>query len=430
MASFNFELFKDMVCRAVRHLDNVVELNNGRHPLAEQNQTTMLGRRIGLGFTGLADMLAALNIKYDSQQALDFVEKLLIIKRDAEYSASIELARERGSFELFDKEKHFERGFCKDLPPEIKEKAKKYGLRNVALSTVAPSGSVSIIAQCSSGLEPIFALSYKRYVELGDKRKEFVILHPGVKRYFQATGAEELSENWIAAYQIDCNFRIKMQSVIQKYTDNSISSTINLPKNVTEDVVNQLYISAWRNGLKGVTVYREGSREGILVTDDKSSETENLDTVVHCVRAEGGDKFYVIISYKNKDIRDPYQVFVMNYKKTDTDAFVKISNALVKMLTQNGVCQKRIQKYIDRSTNSLVKLTRFLSLSMKTDNLESALQILDENAYVGTLAAKLLQILQKSISARTFTCPQCKSTNVKMEEGCVSCIDCNWSGCN
>ena len=434
-AQFDFDLFKEMISRGVRHLDNVVELNSGKHALKEQDESAKMSRRIGLGITGLADLFAAMNISYDSEEALKLTEKIMETKMLAEYDASIELAKERGAFPLYDSDKHFERGFCKYLPEELKEKAKKYGLRNVALSTVAPSGSLSIMAQCSSGIEPIFSLKYKRYTQLGtSERKEFSVYHQGLARCFDITKSSEISEYWKAAHQIDYNYRIKLQGLIQKYVDASISSTINLPEDVSVETVGQIYIDAWREGLKGITVYREGSREGILITDEyaKKAGVPDMDTITYKVTAEGGDKFYVMVSYKDKNIKEPYQVFVLNYRQGDQDAFIKISNSLIKMLRNKGVPEERIQKYVDRSNNSIVKLTRFISLSLKTGNLNGAIEILNEHAFVGTLALKLYEIFSKSVEAKNSMCknPNCKSFNVRMEEGCSHCLDCGWSGCN
>lgn len=430
-AYFNFELFEAQIKKAVRHLDNIVEANISRHALQGQRDTAAAGRRIGLGITGLADMLVALGLKYDSEESLQFVEKVMFSKMQAEYTASAELAWERGCFKLFDANKHFERGFCKQLPENIKELCKK-GLRNVTLSTVAPSGSLSIIGQCSSGIEPVFALSYKRYVNLGSERSEFVVTHPGLQRFFEVTGAEDVSDVWRVAHQINYHFRILMQSVIQSKTDSSISSTINLPRDIDINVVSDLYMHAWKSGLKGITVYREGSREGILVTetDEYSNDRIAMDTTIKCVRAEGGDKFYIMISYKNGNIKDPYQVFVLNYKRVENDSFVKISNAIIKMLLSQGVEEKRVEKYIERSQNSLVKLTRFLSLSMKTGNLDKAVEILEEHAFAGSLASRLYNILSNSLEMKKALCKRCKGSNVRMEEGCMRCLDCDWSGCN
>jgi ribonucleoside-diphosphate reductase alpha chain len=426
-SEFDYETFSKIVERAVRHLDNVIELNAGKHPLEEQERAAKLSRRIGLGITGLADMFSALNIVYDSNEALEICDKIMKIKMEAEYRATIQLSKERGAFPLFDSIKHYSTGFCSRLSSEIKELGKKYGQRNSGISTVAPSGSISIISQCSSGIEPIFALVYKRYVEMGGEKKEFIISHPGVNRYRNITGNNKLSDIWKTAHDVDYKHRIKLQSVIQKYTDASISSTINLPNNTTVETVGQIYIDAWKEGLKGITVYREGSREGVLLTNFES--VLNTDTVVNCVKAEGGDKFYIIVSYQDKIVSKPYQVFVMNYKKTESESFIKIANNLIKMLKDNGVSEERIQKYIDRSNNPLVKLTRFLSLSMKTDNLSNAVKVLEEHSFAGTLSAKLYDILSKSVEAKKSTCPICKGTNIKAEEGCVSCLDCHWSKC-
>jgi len=433
-ASFDFDNFKNMVSRGVRHLDNIIELNDGRHALEGQNEAAKLGRRCGLGITGLADTFAALGFAYDSEEALKITEEIMKVKMEAEYNSSIELAKDRGSFPLYDSNKHFERGFCKNLSEDLIKKAKKFGLRNVAISTIAPSGSVSIMAQCSSGIEPIFALKYKRYTMLGaSERKEFTIYHQALAKYFSITGEKEIPSNWKVAHEIDYNYRIKLQGVLQKYIDSSISSTINLPADVSVETVGQIYIDAWKEGLKGVTVYREGSREGILVTDEfaKNAGVPNMDSITYRVKAEGGDKFYIIVSYKDKNIKEPYQVFVLNYKQGDQDSFVKIGNSIMKMLKTKGVPEDRIQKYSNRGKNSLEKLTRFLSLSMKTNCLVDAVAILNEHAFVGTLAQKLYEIFSKSVDAKKSMCknPECGSSNVRMEEGCMHCLDCGWSGC-
>jgi ribonucleoside-diphosphate reductase alpha chain len=430
-ANFKIDKFSDMTERAVRHLDNIVELNLGKHALQEQEKASRNGRRIGLGITGLADVLAAMNIKYDSEKALEFIDEVMKTKMRAEYLASMKLAKSRGSFRKFDPERHYEQGFCADLPEDVKDFGRVNGQRNVAISTVAPSGSLSIIAQCSSGIEPIFALKYKRYVELGNERKEFEVNHQGVSRYVAGTGLHELPDYWVTAHNIDHSFRVKLQGLVQKYTDASISSTINLPKEEVAETVGKIYFDAWRGKLKGVTVYREGAREGILVTDDYAKEVmKKMDTIIHKVCAEGGDKFYIPISYKNGDIKSPYQVFVLNYKAAENDRFVKLGNDIVRMLRgKDNVDEKKVNKYIERSNNSLSKITRMISLSMNTGNFEDCVKILGEHAYAGTLAAELYKILSKSLMIKKSMCQDCSSSNVSMEEGCMRCLDCGWSGC-
>lgn len=433
-AEFDFDLFKVMIRRAVRHLDNVVTLNMGKHALSEQEQAAKNGRRIGLGITGLADMLAALNLRYDSDEALKFVETVMVVKRDTEYGASMNLAAERGPFEMFDRGRHYEQGFASTIPEELKTLGHIQGQRNVAISTIAPSGSLSIIAQCSSGIEPIFALRYKRYVELGDERKEFEVRHQGVARFTAVTGMTELSECWVTAHEIPHKARIRMQAKLQDYVDASISSTINLPRNVDVETVESIYLSAWKAGLKGVTVYREGSRKGILITDDNygyedAAGQPMIDTVVHRVRAEGGDKFYIPVSYRGGDLRKPYQVFILNYKAAENDRLIKLGNDLVRMVRSAGVCEKRIEKYLSRSKNSLSKVTRFISLALKADLLEECVEILDQHAFVGTLAAELHNIFAASLAIGKLLCKECGSHNVRHEEGCKRCLDCGWTGC-
>jgi len=433
-ASFDFQNFREMITRAVRHLDNVVELNLPRHPLQEQQKAAAKGRRIGLGITGLADCFAAMKIRYDSDSALEMAKRIMDFKMVAEYSASIDLAKERGSFPLFDPEKHYERGFCASLPEEIKERGKKHGQRNVTLSTVAPNGSLSIIAQCSSGIEPVFDLQYTRYCELGNKRQSFTVFHHGLARYMrsQEKKSDKLPGYWVKAHEIDYQFRIKLQGVLQKRIDSSISSTINLPRDASVDTVAEIYMKAWKEGLKGVTVYREGSREGILVTDEfaQMAGDPHMDTIVHRVRAEGGDKFYIPVSYMDRDMRKPYQVFVMNYKAAENDRFAQLARELKKMLVDSGVDSERIQKYSKRANSTLSRLTRFLSLSFKTGHLAECCNILDKHAYAGTLALELYKIFSRSLAVKNALCDECGGSNVRMEEGCMSCMDCGWSGCS
>lgn len=432
-ARFDFDLFRQMARRAVRHLDNVVELNFGRHALSEQEEAARLGRRIGLGVTGLADAMAALGVKYDSEEALGAVDRIMAAKKDAEYRASIDLSVARGPFPLFEPDGHYERGFCATLPEEIKALGRERGQRNVAVSTVAPAGSLSVVAQCSSGIEPVFALRYKRYVELGSERKEFSIRHQGLSRMAAVLGSETAPWCWVTAHSIDHHFRVAMQGVIQGHTDASISSTINLPRDTVAETVGEIYMEAWKAGLKGITVYREGAREGILVTEEFAKQAgAPMDTIIYEARAEAGDKFYIPISYRDGDVRKPYQVFLINYKTSENDRFAKMGNDLVRMLREKGVevaDPKRFQKYLDRSTTQLGKITRFLSLSMKTGHFEEAVGILGEHGTVGTLAAELHKILRLSLAAAKMLCPRCGGANVRMEESCRRCLDCDWSGC-
>jgi len=255
------------------------------------------GRRTGLGFTALGDALAGLNMKFDSAEAIGEIEKIMKIKCEAEFDSTIDMAIERGKFEGFnpkiENSSLFVQMLKKELPA-VYARMMKFGRRNISISTVAPTGTLSILAQSSSGLEPVFMLSYKRrrkvnphdknarvdFVDAsGDSWQEFVVYHPKLKQWMEATGEKDISKSpyyGSTAPEIDWEKRIMLQAVVQKYTTHSISSTINLQNDVSVDKVGQIYKEAWKNGLKGITVYRDGSRTGVLVSNDKKPEINNI----------------------------------------------------------------------------------------------------------------------------------------------------------
>jgi ribonucleoside-diphosphate reductase alpha chain len=269
------------------------------------------GRRTGLGFTGLADALAALNLKYDSDAAIAAAEDMLRTKCRAEFDSSIDMAIERGAFTGFspavERTSAFTTMMQRELP-EVHDRMMRHGRRNISISTVAPTGTLSLLTRTSSGIEPVYMLGYTRRRkvlpgdpnakvtftdDLGDQWEEFTVHHPRVLDWMRATGKEDAAESPYAgatANDIDWHKRIRMQAVIQKYTTHSISSTINLPATATVDDVGGIYLEAWHHGLKGITVYRDGSRSGVLVATDNggaastghpSLEPGRVDTPAH-----------------------------------------------------------------------------------------------------------------------------------------------------
>jgi ribonucleoside-diphosphate reductase alpha chain len=430
-AEFDLDLFREMTTRAIRHLDNVLELNIPRHPLQAQREKAALGRRIGLGVTGLADALASLGMRYDEDVARSFTDILLYNKMVNEYSATIELSRERGAFPLFDPDKHYCAGFAQKLPDEVKELGRKYGQRNVSVSTVAPNGSLSIVTQGSNGMEPIFDREYDRKVMLGGEPVSYHVVHPGISRYLAVPEQDRIPDPYVTAHEIDYHNRIKLQGKIQEYVDGSISSTINLPEDTDVGVVEDIYMEAWKAGCKGITVYRENARENVLTSSKKGSIRDKQDTIHYKFLAEGGEKFHVLVSYHNGDISEPYQVFVLNYRATENDSFIKISNAIIRMLAENDVDSARIEKHSHRSldTTSLNKLARFISLAMKTGNFIACLKILHEYAYIGSLASKLCLIFEYNKLVGVAKCANCGSSNVRSEGGCTTCLDCGSDAC-
>ncbi|MDR5683056.1 MAG: adenosylcobalamin-dependent ribonucleoside-diphosphate reductase [Armatimonadota bacterium] len=258
----------------VRFLDNVLDYNADKHPLPEQREASLRSRRIGVGFTGLGDMLVKLGLRYDTTAAIEFADTMFERIKNIVYDESVNLAVEKGTFPAFDRDRHLEGAFLQTLHPKVLARIRECGLRNVALLTVPPVGSGAALAGTTSGIEPIFDLSYTRRSE-SLSQGEFRVWHPLVREYMERFGLQddtELPETFVTAHRIRPEMRVRMQAAIQKHIDHSISSTVNLPEHATLEDVEQIYFLAWKLGLKGITVYREGSREGVLITEAKTQQ--------------------------------------------------------------------------------------------------------------------------------------------------------------
>ena len=275
--NFQVEEFKETIQIATRFLDNVIDYNLDRHALDSQKQNAENDRRIGLGILGLGDMLVRMQIKYDSEDALQTVDQVLKIFRDTAYETSKDLAIEKGVFPNYNWDGFRKSKFIKNLPRNLKSHIKENGIRNSTVLTVPPTGSGAIVARVTSGIEPIFATSYKRRVKKNDgfgrEFNEYKVYHPIIEKLFGTD--EDLPEYVVTAHDIDPYFRVKMQGVIQKYIDSSISSTVNLKQNIDKKTVADIYMTAYKADLKGITIYREGSREGILITDDDKEDKKD-----------------------------------------------------------------------------------------------------------------------------------------------------------
>ena len=274
--NFMIDEFKDTVSIATRFLDNVIDYNLERHALDTQKENAQNDRRVGLGILGLGDMLVRMGIKYDSEDALQTVDQVMKIFCDTAYETSSELAKEKGAFPYFKWNGYRKSKFIKNLPKSLRDKIKEDGIRNSTVLTVPPTGSGAIVARVTSGIEPIFATSYKRRVKKNDgfgrEFDEYKVYHPIIEKLFGDD--ENLPDHVITAHDIDPYFRVKMQGVIQKYIDSSISSTVNLQNDIKKETVADIYMTAYKANLKGITVYREGSREGILITDDDKGDSK------------------------------------------------------------------------------------------------------------------------------------------------------------
>jgi ribonucleoside-diphosphate reductase alpha chain len=256
-ACLDFAELEEATARAVRFLDAVVDLGKNRHPLEAQREASLRSRRIGLGVMGLADLFAMLNLPYGAPESLVLAEEVLRRIKEAAYRESARLARSKGPFPAFRAREHLKSPFIQALPEDLVGEVEK-GLRNAALLAIAPTGSISLLAGVTSGIEPIFALTYLRHAG----GQVFLAEHPLLKRYREATGGQVPS--WPTAHQVDPFQRVRLQAVLQRHVDQSISSTVNLPKDTPKEVVERLFLTAWKEGCKGITVFREGSREEVI----------------------------------------------------------------------------------------------------------------------------------------------------------------------
>ncbi len=272
-ARVDWERLEPALRYATRFLDDVLDYNADKHPLPQQKEASLKSRRIGVGFTGLGDMLIKLGLKYDTDEATAFVDQLFDRIKNVVYDESVTLAQEKGVFPAYDADKHLQGRFLATLQPAVLERIRRHGLRNVALLTVPPVGSGAALAGVTSGIEPIFDLAYVRRSE-SLSQETFKVYHPLVREFmarYQVEREGDLPAFFVTAHQIKAEMRVKMQAAIQKHIDHSISSTVNLPRDTTPEEVERVYFLAWKMGVKGITVYRESSREGILLTEEQAA---------------------------------------------------------------------------------------------------------------------------------------------------------------
>ncbi len=449
--NFDFDGFKETTAVGARFLDNVIDYNLDRHALEEQKQNAMNDRRVGLGILGLGDMLVKMGIQYDSDEALETIGKIMEIHRDTSYETSAALAKEKGQFPNFDWDGYSQSLFVQDLPKKLQTKIKNHGIRNCTLTTVAPTGSGAIVARVTSGIEPIFATSYKRKVKkndsLGKEFDTFTVYHPVVQEMFGTD--ENLPQYVVTAHNVDPYFRVKMQGIVQKYIDSSISSTVNLAEETTVDTVADIYMTAYKADLKGITVYREGSREGILITDDKSSENEEQssdNTEMKTARTRpsitegrtrrmrtGDGTLYVTV---NEDENGLCEVFTAIGKAGGTVAAqTEAISRLISLALRSGVDPNSIINQLKGisgpnptwedgqlilSTPDAIgrALETFVNGDSPSQEKQSQFEIADEASTNGRQAKEYGQ-----------HCSECDGSGIVNEGGCLVCRDCGWSKC-
>jgi ribonucleoside-diphosphate reductase alpha chain len=461
--NFMIESFKKTVSTATRFLDNVIDYNMDRHALEDQKKNAFNDRRIGLGILGLGDMLVKMGIKYDSEDALQTIEQVMDIFRDTSYETSAQLSTEKGQFPNFKWEGYSKSKFVKSLPNSIKKVIKKTGIRNCTITTVAPTGSGAIVARVTSGVEPIFATSYKRRVKendgYGKTFKTYKVYHPIIEKLFKTD--DQLPKYVVTSHNIDPYFRVKMQGVIQKYIDSSISSTVNLANEVTIETVADIYMTAYKAGLKGITVYREGSREGILITDeakvkpDKKFNSENskelsaglsgssrnprkrpnqTSGVTRRIRTGEGTLYITI----NEDENGLCEVFTTIGKAGgNAAAQSEAISRLISLSLRSGLDPNAIVRQLKGISGPnptwedgrLILSTPDAIGKALDDYLKEGSQTKLENSYPEEkVRITLAQETKEKVNI--MRCFECESQSLVNEGGCMTCHDCGWSKCD
>ncbi|MED5433361.1 MAG: adenosylcobalamin-dependent ribonucleoside-diphosphate reductase [Candidatus Neomarinimicrobiota bacterium] len=467
--NFMIEEFKDTIGIATRFLDNVIDYNLDRHALDTQKENAQNDRRVGLGILGLGDMLVRMGIKYDSEDALQTIDQVMKIFCDTAYETSSDLAKEKGSFPYFKWNGYRKSKFVKNLPKNLRDKIKEDGIRNSTVLTVPPTGSGAIVARVTSGIEPIFATSYKRRVKKNDgfgrEFDEYKVYHPIIEKLFGDD--ENLPNHVVTAHDIDPYFRVKLQGVIQKYIDSSISSTVNLHQDIKKETVADIYMTAYKANLKGITVYREGSREGILITDDNKKGENNQNTASEALTSQdekrprirpnetvgitrrmrtGEGQLYITI---NQDDNGLCEVFTTIGKAGgNAAAQSEAISRLISLALRSGIDPNAIVKQLKGISGPnptwedgrLILSTpdaigKALDDYLREDN--NSGQALDNNheskkSPITMATSEEVNDLDEQVTDFTFknisTCPDCGSS-VMHEAGCVTCPGCGFSKC-
>ncbi len=517
-AYFDYDLFKKHVALAQRIMDDIIDLESEkiekilekidsdpesmevksaeRHLWEKIQKKTLQGRRTGVGITAEGDMIAALGLRYGTEEATECAENVQKTLALAAYRSSVAMARERGAFEIYDSKREEKNPFInrlRDVDPELYADMEKYGRRNIACLTIAPTGTTSLMTQTSSGIEPVFLPVYKRrrkvnpndaaarvdFVdETGDAFEEYVVFHHKFVDWMQANGysaskkytQEEIDElvakspyYKATSNDVDWLQKVRMQGRIQKWVDHSISVTINLPANVSEELVNELYVEAWKCGCKGCTVYRDGSRSGVLLSTDKkkkgdcncmeppiivSKRPRELDADV--VKFQNNrEKWIAFVGLLNGR---PYEIFtgladdeegIMLPKNVSKGSIIKsydddgkkhydfqFKNKRGYKMTIEGLDGKFNPEF----WNYAKLISGVLRYGMPIDQvlkLVQGMDLKDEsiNTWKNGVERALKKYLPNGSTVKGQTCPNCGLETLVYQEGCLICTNCGASRC-
>lgn len=496
-ATFNRSRFRTIVMKAQRLMDDLVDLelecirkilskvNSDPEPSSVKDveanlwnnihKQTARGRRTGLGVTALGDMIAAMGMRYGSDESIAFVDDVFKELAVATYTSSAIMARERGAFPMHDYKREKDHPFMRrlfDTSPELEALVKKHGRRNIACNTTAPAGTVSLMTQTTSGIEPVFLLHYTRrskvnpsdgnavvnFVdELGDRWQEFDVYHHGFKRWMDVNDKRlddvQSSPYWMStSADIDWEARVRLQAAAQRWVDHALSSTVNLPEETTVETTRRVYEMGWRAGCKGITVYRAGSRTGVLVKKDDvvqfkqhpaPERPDELPCRIHHTQVKGETWTILVGLFDGK----PYEVFggLSKYveipKKYDAGTIIKRSKKAgpstydLKIANGSDFVLRDVVDQFDNPNYSA--MTRIISLALRhgTDITYVVEQLQkDRDSDMFSFAKCIARVLKTYIRDGSQVgsikqCEQCSSTNLAYQEGCPLCMDCSWTKC-
>ena len=450
---FDFKILKRLVRAAIRLQDNVIDMDPYVFPGIKKTQLNG-ERRLGLGTMGLGDALIKLHLRYGSTESLEFIEKVYQTIRDEAYQASAENAKEKGSFPKINKNYYLQGGFVKQLPDNIKKLINKHGIRNSLLLTQAPTGSTSLMANTSSGIEPVFEFEFTRHDRLGTH----IIRHHLYDSWYKKHEKQPHPDWFVSANELTPNDHVKVQAVIQKYVDASISKTVNAPNNHTVDDVKKLYTLAYKLGCKGITYMRDGSRPGVLERkkEEKPPVPPNYVTKPRPMVVHGSTYrlntpvgiAFITINTNGGNPPEPLEVFI-NIGKVGSDVFA-MAEGLGRMisLALRFSSHLSVKERVGEIIAQLRDIGGARSMGFGKDKIRSlpdaiakVLAIhygLNGNGEVKKEQPKLVNettqpsLIQSPLAASSGTfdlCPSCGQASLVHEEGCEKCYGCGYSEC-
>ena len=518
-AYFDYDLFKKHVGLAQRIMDDIIDLESEkiemilakidsdpesmevrqteRHLWEKIQRKTLQGRRTGVGITAEGDMIAALGLRYGTEEATDCAELIQKTLALAAYRSSVMLAKERGAFEIFDAKREEKNPFInrlREADPALYEDMLKYGRRNIACLTIAPTGTTSLMTQTTSGIEPVFLPVYKRrrkvnpndsearvdFVdETGDAFEEYIVFHHKFVTWMQANGysaskkyTQEEVEELVAkspyykatSNDVDWLQKVRMQGRIQKWVDHSISVTINLPNDVSEELVDSLYVEAWRCGCKGCTVYRDGSRSGVLIATDKKKKKEDCNCMQPPVIVSTRPRELDADVVKFQNNREKWIAFVGLLNGRPYEIFTGLADDDEGIMLPKNVSKGTIIKSYDEDGNkhydfqfknkrgykmtiegldgkfnpeywNYAKLNSgVLRYGMPIDQVIKLVQGMELNSesintWKNGVERALKKYLPNGMEAKGQKCPNCGLETLIYQEGCLICTNCGASKC-